>query len=167
MIILLDLALLFAAFLSANIALGWGELGSYNVHGDKSGLAGLMGMFMFMVMRWGVLALALLAAVARGGYPGLPGGRGLQSGIVIGAHLLLGVASYRGMEWLTAAIQNSNAAPLRFAWIFAFLIPIPVFLAAFWGLHRSWIPTHRVLSAIVVVLLVWGHVAGWRAGVAR
>ena len=62
MIILLDLALLFAAFLSANIALGWGELGSFNVHGDKSGLAGMMGMFMFMIMRWGVLAVALLVA---------------------------------------------------------------------------------------------------------
>ena len=167
MIILLDLALLFAAFLSANIALAWGELGSYDVHGDKSGLAGLMGMFMFMVMRWGVLAVALLAAVARGGFPELPGNRGVQAASVIVVHTVLGIISYRGSEWITAAIQNSNAGPLRFAWVFAFLIPIPVFLAAFWGLHRNWIPRHWILATIVVVLLVWGHVAGWRVGFRR
>jgi hypothetical protein len=163
-IVLLDLALLFTAFFSANIALAWGELGSYDVHGDKSGLAGLMGMLMFMVFRWSMLAVALLVAVQRGGFPELPGGRWAQSAIVLGVHAALGVVSYQGMEWITRAIQGSNAGPLRFAWMFAFLIPIPVFLAAFWGLHRSWIPKHWVLSAIVVVLLVWGHVAGWRAG---
>ena len=167
MIILLDIALLFAAFLSANIALGWGELGSYDVHGDKSGLAGMMGMFMFMIMRWGVLALALVVAVGRGGYPELPGGRWAQTAIVLGIHTILGVISYRGMEWITAAIQNSHAGPLRFAWMFAFLIPIPVFLVTLWGLHRTWIPKHWILSTIAVVLLVWGHVAGWRAGFRR
>ena len=167
MIVLVDLALLFAEYLSANIALGWGELGSYNVHGDKSGLAGMMGMFMFMIMRWGVLALALLVAVARGGYPELPGGRALQSAIVIGVHTVLGVISYRGMEWITQAIQNSNPGPLRLAWMFAFLIPLPVFLITLWGLHRTWIPRHWVVSAIAVGLLVWGHVAGWKAGYRR
>ena len=167
MIILLDLALLFALFFSANIALGWGELGSYDVHGDKSGLAGMMGMFMFMIFRWSVLAVALLVAVGRGGFPELPGGRWVQSAIVLGVHAALGVISYQGMEWITRAIQNSNAAPLRFAWLFAFLIPIPVFLAAFWGLHRNWIPKHWMGSAIAVALLVWGHVWGWRQGFRR
>jgi hypothetical protein len=167
LIILLDLALFFAAFLSANIALGWGELGSYDLQGDKSGLAGLMGMFMFMIMRWGILALALGVAVARDGYPGLPGSRWTQTAIVLGVHTALGIISYRGMEWITAAIQSSTAGPQRFAWVFAFLIPIPVFLAAFWGLHRTWIPKHWVLSAIAVVLLIWGHVGGWRAGYNR
>ena len=167
MIVLLDLALLFAAFISANIALAWGELGSYNVHGDKSGLAGMMGMLMFMIMRWGLLAVALLVAVARGGFPELPGNRAVQSTIVIAVHAALGIISYRGSEWITAAIQNSNAGPLRFAWMFAFLIPIPVFLLTLWGLHRTWIPKHWVLSAIGVVLLVWGHYAGWKAGFRR
>ena len=167
MIVLLDLVLLFAAFLSANIALAWGELGSYNVHGDKSGLAGMMGMLMFMIMRWGVLAVALLVAVARGGFPELPGGRGVQSAIVLTVHAVLGIISYRGSEWITAAIQNSNAGPLRFAWMFAFLIPLPVFLVTLWGLHRNWIPKHWVISAVAVALLVWGHVAGWKAGFRR
>jgi len=117
-----------------------------------------------MIMRWVVLGVALLVAVARNGFPELPGGRGVQSAIVIGAHALLGFISYRGSEWLTTAIQNSNAGPLRFAWMFAFLIPIPVFLVTLWGLHRNWIPRHWIISAIAVVLLLWGHLAGWRAG---
>lgn len=167
MIIFLDICVFFAAFLSAHIALGWGELGSYDIQGDKSGLAGLMGMFLFMVMRWGILVLALVVAVARGGYPELPGGRWMQTAIVLGVHTCLGIISYRGSEWITAAIQSSTPGPLRFAWVFAFLIPIPVFLVALWGMHRSWIPKHLMVSAIVVVLLVWGHVAGWRTGFRR
>jgi hypothetical protein len=166
-IVLLDIALLFTAFISANIALAWGELGSYNLQGDKSGLAGMMGMFMFMIMRWGMLALALVVAVARGGYPELPGNRWVQTAIVLGFHTVLGIISYRGMEWITAAIQTSTAGPQRFAWMFAFLIPIPVFLVTLWGLHRNWIPKHLVVSTIVVVLLVWGHVAGWSKGFRR
>ena len=113
MIVFLDICLFVAAFLSANIALGWGELGSYNLQGDKSGLAGLMGMFMFMVLRWGILALALGVAVARGGYPELPGSRWVQTAIVLGIHTVLGVVSYRGMEWITAAIQSSTPGPQR------------------------------------------------------
>jgi len=167
LILFLDLCLLFAAFISANIALAWGELGSYNLQGDKSGLAGLGGMILFMIMRWGILALALVVAVARGGFPGLPGSRWAQTAIVLVIHAILGFISYRGFEWITAAIQSSTAGPQRFAWMFAFLIPIPVFLAASWGLHRNWIPRHVIFSAIVVVLLVWGHVGGWRAGFKR
>jgi len=165
--VFLDICLFVAAYFSASIALGWGELGSYNLQGDKSGLAGMMGMFMFMIIRWGILALTLGVAVARGGYPELPGSRWVQTAIVLGIHTVLGIISYRGMEWITAAIQTSTAGPQRFAWMFAFLIPIPVFLVTLWGLHRNWIPKHVVISAIVIVLLVWGHVAAWNKGFRR
>jgi hypothetical protein len=167
LIVFLDICLFFAAFLSANIALAWGELGSYNLQGDKSGLAGLMGLLILMVMRWGILALALVVAVARGGYPELPGGRWMQTAIVLGVHTVLGIISYRGSEWITAAIQSSTPGPLRFAWVFAFLIPIPVFLLTLWGLHRNWIPKHLIISVLAVVLLVWGHIAAWRTGYSR
>ena len=82
-------------------------------------------------------------------------------------HTALGIVSYQGMEWITRAIQGSNAGPLRYAWIFAFLIPIPMFLVTLWGLHRHWIPKHWVVSAVAVILLVWGHIGGWRAGFRR
>ena len=67
-----NLALLFAIFFSASMALAWGELGSYDVHGDKSGLAGLLGALAFMAARWSGLAVALAIAVLRGGLPWLP-----------------------------------------------------------------------------------------------
>jgi len=44
-VIIGDLMLLLALFLSANMALAWGELGSFPVQGDKSALAGLGGAF--------------------------------------------------------------------------------------------------------------------------
>jgi len=164
MIILADLALLFALFFSAYMALAWGEAGSFDVHGDKSALSGFGAVILFMGLRWIVLALALLLAVRRGGFAFLPGGRWAQAAVVIGAHVALGYLSYRGFDWITKAIQASNPAPLGWAWAFALLIPIPVFLVAFWALNRTWIPRHPVWATAVVVLVVWAHVAGWRSG---
>ena len=39
MTILVDLGLLLALFVSANLALAWGELANYPMGGDKSGLS--------------------------------------------------------------------------------------------------------------------------------
>lgn len=168
MIVLGDLALLFALFFSANLALAWGELGSYDVHGDKSGLAGLLGAFFFMVARWLGLAVALAFAVLRGGLPWLPGGgRGAQLALVLGGHLALGVLSYRALEWVSGAIQRSEAGPQRLAWVFAFLLPLPAIALATWGLNREWIPRHRILALLLVSLAVWAHVAAWRQGYRR
>jgi hypothetical protein len=156
--------LLVALFMSANMALAWGELGSFDIHGDKSRLAGLGAAFIFMVGRWLVVALVLTIATLSGGFPEVPGGRGMQLAIVLGVHTALGAVSYKGLEWLNAAIQQSDAAPLRFAWIFAFLIPLPALAAAVWGLNRGWMPRHRIAALVLVALAVWGHVAAWRQG---
>ena len=163
LIVLGDLALALAIFFSANMALAWGELASFDVHGDKSGLAGLLGALFFMVARWSGLAAALAIAVLRGGLPWLPGGRGAQLGLVLGAHALLGFASYQGLEWISGAIQRSDPGPQRLAWVFAFLLPLPAIAAATWGLNRDWLPRHRVVALVLVGLVVWAHVAGWRA----
>ncbi len=162
-----DLALVLAIFFSTTMALTWGELASFDIHGDKSGLAGLLGALAFMAARWSGLALALAIAVVRGGLPWLPGGRGAQLAVVLGAHTLLGVASYRGLEWINAGIQRSDAGPQRLAWVFAFLLPLPAIAAAAWGLNRGWIPRHRVIALVLVGLVVWAHVAAWRAGFRR
>lgn len=162
--LLANLTLLIALFLSANIALMWGELASYDVHGDKSGLAGLGAGFFLMVMRWGALALALLIAAARGGFEDLPGSRSVQAVALLLAHALLGVVSYRGLEWMTAAIQRSDAGPLRWAWAFALLLPLPAFLAAFWGVNRAWIGRHPLLGLSIAAGLLAAHYAGWREG---
>ena len=167
MVFIGDLLLLLALFMSAFMALSWGELGSYPIHGDKSGLAGLGAVFLFMVGRWVTLALALAVATLRGGFPELAGGRGTALAIVLGMHTALGIVSYRGLEWINAAIQRSDGGPQRAAWVFAFLVPLPAIAAAIWGLNRGWIPRHRVLAVLLVGLIVWSHVAAWRQGYRR
>lgn len=164
MIVLGNLILFFAVFVSANLALAWAELASFDVHGDKSSLAGLGGAFIFMVMRWLLVAAALVIAALRGGFDELPGGRGTHLAVVLAGHAALGIVSYRGIEWMTAAIQQSHATPLHWAWVFAFLVPLPALAAALSGLNRGWIPRHRIVALALVGLAVWGHVAGWRSG---
>lgn len=167
MVVIGDLILLLAIFLSANMALAWGELGSFPVHGDKSGLAGLGAAFFLMVGRWGALALALAIAALRGGFAGLPGGRLWHLGAALGLHAALGIASYQGLEWISGAIQRSDPGPQRAAWAFAFLLPLPALAAATWGLNRGWMPRHRLIAVALVALVVWAHVAAWRQGYRR
>ncbi len=166
LLVLADLALLVAAFASVYLALAWGEMGSFPLHGDKSGLGGLMAVLLFMPMRWCPLLFALGIAVMRDGFTELlPPRRGLQFGLLLGGHLLLGAASYAAFSWVSNSLQHDDPGPRRLAWTFGLLLPLPAFLVAFWGLHRAWIPRHPLLACLLVVLLGWGHLAGYRQGV--
>jgi hypothetical protein len=161
---LVDLALILAVFLSVNISLAWGELGSYPLGGDKSGLAGLGGVAMFMMMRWPIVAFALWLGVSRDGFAGLPGGRTGQALIVLVTHLALGVLTYQAFEWTVGAIQRDDPGPLRFAWVFGLVLPVVTFAAAFFGLHRSWVQKHPFMTLIPLALLIFAHWAGWGQG---
>jgi hypothetical protein len=165
--VLVDLALLLALFVSFNISLAWGELGSYPLGGDKSGVAGLGGIALFMMMRWPIVAAALAVAAERGGFAGLPGGKGGQAAIVLGLHLALGILTYQAFEWIVGAIQRDAPGPLGFAWVFGLVLPIGTFGAALFGLHRASIPRHPWITAVVLIALVAGHWFGWRAGYRR
>lgn len=167
MIILIDFLLVMAAFLSANIALMWGELGSYGPRADKSGLAGLGGAFLFMMMRWPILAVALAWGSFRGGYVGLPGSRSSQAIAAVLIHLAIGVLTYKSFEWVVAAIQHDNPGPLKVAWVFGLVLPLVTFGVAFFALHRDWIPNHPVITALLALALVLSHWGGWRAGYRR
>lgn len=166
-LVLTDIGLLIAAFLSAYAALGWGEMGSYPLHGDKSALGGLVAVMLFMAMRWSLLAVALAVAVTRGGLPMVPGTRWTQLALVLGLHLLVGLASLGGFNWISGALQHDLLAPRKLAWIFAFVVPLPAFGAAFWGLHRHWISRHPILVALIVGVFGWAHAAAWRQGYVR
>lgn len=167
MVFLIDFLLVMAAFVSANIALMWGELGSHPLHGDKSGLAGLGGAFLFMVMRWPILAMALAWGSFRGGYEGLPGSRGNQAIAAVLIHLAIGVLTYKAFEWVVSAIQHDNPGPLKVAWVFGLVFPVVTFAVAFFAIHRDWIPKHPIITAVLLIALVWSHWAGWRAGYRR
>jgi len=98
--ILLNSALLLAALLSAQLAVAWGELGSFPPRGDKSGMGGFGFVIMLMPMRWFLLSVGLAVGVRRVGFAELPGGPGLKTAIVLGLHLALGIVSYRVFNWI-------------------------------------------------------------------
>ncbi|MEZ4455211.1 MAG: hypothetical protein R2882_01485 [Gemmatimonadales bacterium] len=164
MAIIADLLLAFAALISANVTLAWAEMATFDLAGDKSSLAGTGGVPILMLMRWLLLAVALLIGIGRGGFGFLPGGRWAQTGIVLGAHLLLGVISLRGFAWIVDGIQANNPGPQQFAVAFAFVLPLATFVVALWAIHREWAARHWLISLVALALLVAAHVGGWRSG---
>jgi len=167
MIVLADLALAVAALVSANLALAWAELATFPLDGDKSALAGLGAVIFLMPVRWLALAFGLAIGTWRGGFAELPGSRGLQTLVVLGAHLLLGIASYRGLEAANDAIQRGAPWPVALAWILGIVLPMATLAVAIWGLHRTAIGRHPWIAAAVLVALLGGHLAAWRSGARR
>ncbi|MGE0556448.1 MAG: hypothetical protein AB7R55_23730 [Gemmatimonadales bacterium] len=165
MTVLADLALAVALLVSANLALAWAELASYPLDGDKSALAGLGAVIFLMPIRWLGLALALGLGAWRGGFAELPGSRGLQTAIVLLAHLALGIASYRGLEAVNAAIQRGAAWPVAMAWALGIALPVASLALAIWGLHRVSIGRHPWIALALFVILLGSHLAAWRSGV--
>ncbi len=159
-----NLSLLFGVLMSANMALTWGELASFDLAGDKSALAGLGGALVFMAFRWLALAVVLGIAVWRGGFGRLPGSRGVQLVGVEVAHGALGVGSYQAFESVVGAIQRSDPGPLTFGWMFGVAIPLVVFGVGFFGLNAGWVRRRPLVAAALVALIVSGHLAGWREG---
>jgi hypothetical protein len=167
LLVAIDLILLFALFISANLSLAWGEAGSFPVTGDKSSLAGFGGIVILMPMRWLALALALWVGAVRGGFPFLPGAPRWQAAQVILLYVILGVVSYRAFEWIVRGIQRSDPGPQRTAWIFGLVIPTIVFLIAAWAVNRRWVPRHVVIAGLAAAGIVAAHIAGWRSGYRR
>ncbi len=166
-VIVVDLLLVMAALVSANMALAWGELGSHPMGGDKSGLAGLGGALMLMVIRWPMLALGLVVGAYRGGFAGLPGSKGTQALAAFAIHLLLGIVAYKAFDWVVTAIQQDNPGPLRIAPVFGLIFPLMTLGVVLFALHRQWAPRHPVITAAVVLALVWSHWAAWQQGYRR
>ncbi|MGE0442217.1 MAG: hypothetical protein AB7L66_09165 [Gemmatimonadales bacterium] len=164
MAIIADLLLCFAVLVSANVTLAWAEMATFDLAGDKSSLAGTGAVPILMLMRWLLLAVALLIGIGRGGFGFLPGGRWAQTGIVLGVHVLLGVVSLKGFTWIVDGIQANNPGPQQFAIAFAFVLPLVTFFGALWAIHREWAARHWLISLGALALLVAGHVGGWRSG---
>ena len=167
MLIIGNAIALVALLMSAYMSLAWGEAGSYDVHGDKSGLAGFGTIPMIMAVRWLSIALVLLIGVWRGGFDFVPGGRWQQAGIVIAVHGAIGYVAYRGFEAIIGAIQRSDASALGVAWVYGLALPLLVLGIALWGINQRWMPRHLVWAAAVAAVVVWAHVAAWKQGYRR
>ncbi len=166
-VIVVDLLLVMAALISANMALAWGELGSHPMGGDKSGLAGLGGALMLMIVRRPLLSWGLVVHAYRGGFAGLPGSNGTQALVAFAIHLGLGILAYKAFGWVVTAIQQDHPGPLRIAPVFGLVLPLVTMGVALFALHRQWAPRHPVITAAVVLALVWSHWAAWQQGYRR
>jgi len=164
---LLDILLLFATVFSVYLTVAWGEMAGFPVGGDRSRLSGLGGVPIFMMMRWTLLAFVLAGAANRGGFPSLPGGKGVQMALVVGVHMVLGYVSFETFDWVVRGIQSGDAGPQRYAWLFGLVLPLAVLLTAFWGINRGWLPRHPWIGAILVAGLLWSQLAAWRQGYRR
>lgn len=163
----LNIGLFLAVLLSAQLAVAWGELGSYPIQGDKSGMAGFGAIVFIMPIRWVLVTAVLVASVRRGLFASLPGGQWVKISILIGVHLVLGIVAYQVFEWITRELRLSNPGPQRLAILFGLLLPTPILLLAFFGVNRSWISRHWLIASIVAALVVWSQIATWRQGYVR
>ncbi len=162
MSVIANLLLGLAALLSAQLAVAWGELGSYPLHGDKSGMAGFGAVILLMPMRWLAIAVALAIGVGRAGLP-VAMSRRAQVGLVLALHLALGVVAYRVFEWITDAIQREVGGPQKLAIAFGVVLPVAVWLTGFWAVNREWLGRRPVVAGGIVMLVVAGHLAAFAA----
>ena len=157
------LALAAAALVSLLTAHAWGEMAGIPRGGDKTALGGLAVVLLFMACRWVALAVALATAVKAGALDALLPSRALQYLVVLGAHTLLGVASYAGFNWIVNGLTRDVMGPQRLAWLFGILLPLPAFLVAGWGLWRGWLGRHPIPAAGLVLGLLLLHLLPFRS----
>lgn len=160
--LLVNVVLAVAVFMSIYVAAGWGEMAGIPAGGDKSGLGGLFSMLILMGIRWSALALLLIIAATGGAFSFLPGGRWTQLGIVLGAHVGLGVISYLGFNAVAEGLTADNLGPQRWAPLFGIVLPLPVLLAAGWGVNRDLLAGHPRIGVILVMAITFGHLVIFR-----
>ena len=165
--VLLNLALMLAALLSAQLAVVWGELGSYPLQGDTSGMGGFGVVIFLMPIRWVLVAAGLLVGVRRVAFAGLLCGLWVKTAVALGLHLAMGVVAYQVLEWIARAVRDGTPGPQRVAIVFGLLLPTTIWVLAFLGVNRGWIVRHGWIAAVVLGLIVWVQLAGWRQGYVR
>lgn len=152
-----SLALVAALLVSFYLAFAWGEMAGIPKGGDKTSLGGLFIIPLFMGMRWVALAAALALAILSGGLDGVASGRGMQFTLVLGAHALLGGISLAAFNWIANGLTNDVMGPQRLCWVFGVAWPLPAFLAATWGLHRTWLSSRPVVAGALFLVLLALH----------
>ena len=162
MVILGTLALGFGLLISLINSSFWGEMAGIGRGGDKSGLGGLAWVLLFMAIRWTAMLVALAAAVSTGAFEPFVASRWGQYGLVLGLHLVLGLAGMVGFNWISSGLTRDEMGPQRFSWLFGVVLPLPAFLAAGWGLYGGWLARHPRLTAALLLGLLALHALPFR-----
>ena len=135
----------------------WGEMAGIPKGGDKSGLGGLMAVLMFLILRWGAIALLIGIAAWRGGLEVVPGSSiWIKLLLVLAVHALIGWLSYWGFNWVSSGLTTDNMAPQRWSWFFGIVVPLPMLLFTWWAINPGYAarsPKPAVALALVVVVL--------------
>lgn len=159
--ILIDGALLVGVLISVSMAAFYGELCGIEPGRDKSGLGGFAFAYLFMLMRWPLVAAGLLIGHARGAIPYLPPDWPWWSLVL--AHAALGaiaaVAFGRGVDHVHA----DRRLPAAFGVLFGVLLPLPGWLAAIVGTNTTWLGNDVSTLGIVAGLLLACHGLPFRA----
>lgn len=161
--LLLNGVYLFALLFSVYVASAWGEAAGHVPGTNKSGLGGFVFVFILMMVRWLGLALLLWAGVARGGFDELlPGARGRQIAVVLGAHLVLGVLSAWCFNFVVTGLTQDRAAPRILTALFGIVLPLPALFAAGYAIQRDWMTRHPRTAVLLALALVLLHVLVYR-----
>jgi hypothetical protein len=161
-LLVVNLVLAVAVFMSIYLAAGWGEMAGIPAGGDKSGLGGLFAMLILMGVRWSAVAVLLLVGVWSGAFGFLAQGRWAQLGIVLGAHAALGLVSYFGFNAVAEGLTADNLGPQRWSALFGVVLPLPAVLAAGWGANRELLARHPRTGVLLAVAITFGHLMIYR-----
>jgi hypothetical protein len=142
----------------------WGEMAGIVKGGDKSGLGGLMGVLIFLILRWIAVASLLGIAAWRGGLDFLPGSNAwMKLGLALVIHAAIGALSYWGFSWVSNGLSHDNMAPQQWSWFFGVVVPLPMLLLAWWGINTGFAARSPRMALVLAVLVVVSHVWPFRS----
>lgn len=157
---------LFLATLGVSVmdAWFWGEMAGIPKGGDKSGLGGLMGVLIFLILRWSAVALLLGIAAWRGGLDFVPGSSvWMKLLLVIAIHAAIGGLSLWGFNWVSNGLTNDNVAPQQWSWFFGIIIPLPMLLLAGWGINPGYAARSPRMATALALMIVVFHAWAFRS----
>ncbi|MBL9076191.1 MAG: hypothetical protein JNL08_01725 [Planctomycetes bacterium] len=144
----MDLALVFTLLISAQIAAGWGELCGIRPGHGKSGLGGFAAMWILFVIRWGALAIGLLAVGAEG-----------ERIWLLGGHTLLGLASSRLFQRCVDRVARDHVAPQALGWLAAVVLPTPAAMFVALRGNAIWSGDSAAAASVYAVAIAALHFA--------
>jgi hypothetical protein len=149
--IALDLVLAFTLLFSVQIAAGWGELCGIRPGRDKSGLGGFVAIYLFLLLRWLVLA----GCIAGFATPD-------ERWWLLGGHAVLGIASVRLFGQGLERVQKDRTVPDLLGVAGSTLLPVPAWTFVVHRVNVAWLGDSGVAIATVAAALGGLHLVLYR-----